>query len=193
MQAGRESDGVPAMMLLIQRRLTTGASSTVEAGSIVLERLPDFVRQTATRSSARVKSEAPGTTKPRNVASRQARERLKTKIGGDAFPAFEPRLGILEYLTQELVTPPACVMEASTRLLVVAEVCEDTGLRIEAVGPVRIRQGRDQHDHVQLGPKVAAIAEPSLVAHAEKLGKWVIAGIAAPPALIRGIHDQIGC
>jgi hypothetical protein len=88
--------------------------------------------------------------------------------------------------------PPRRVVQLRTGPLVVAEVGEQAGLRVESVRPVRVGAGGVEQGHpVAVRGPLPPDAEAALVAAGQEARHRIVGGVATGTALVDGANHQI--
>ena len=82
-------------------------------------------------------------------------------------------------------------MQLAPRSLIVAEVCEPTGLLFEAIRPVRIGAAGLQGDELGTCARAAGVAEAALVADRKQSTERVITSVSGVTALVVRVNDEV--
>gem|GEM_PF-3661551 len=82
-------------------------------------------------------------------------------------------------------------MEIASWLLIVAEIRENSGFRIESIRPVWIVHACCQNKQFQLALNLASIAESTLAVDTHQFWQRIVSSIAFAPTLINRINYQI--
>lgn len=96
-----------------------------------------------------------------------------------------------EGVAQQCVSSAARHVQILARGLVVAKVGEPSSLRIEGIGPIRIRTARIKGHEPPPRPGAARVPESSLVADREQRSERVVSYVASAPATIGGVDEEI--
>jgi hypothetical protein len=114
--------------------------------------------------------------------------------GGNELPPRRLAVQAVEDEPQQLVAPARGFVQVGSRLLVVAEVREDAGLRVEPVRPVRVlARGVDQSEPVLMPRLLSPEAEAPPVATGQQTRQRIRCGVRLGPALVDRADAEDGC